>query len=156
MKPGRSPKNPKRLMENKNFCGIRRVGLALALLLTATLSFSQTPALHFDIDRFRIEGNTLLNPEEIEALLKPFTGKQREYGDVEHAIEALKKRYRKQGFSVVWVVAPEQDLDKGIVTLRVIEARIGKVVIEGNHFFDDSNIRASLPALKEGVAPKAG
>ena len=111
---------------------------------------------HFDIDRFKIEGNTLLKPEDIEAALKPFTGKQREYGDVQHAIEALKQRYRNEGFGVVWVVAPEQDLDKGEVTLRVIEARIGKVTIEGNRFFDDANIRSSLPALKEDVPPRAG
>ena len=135
---------------------IRCIGLALALLLTATLSFAQTKSERFDIDRFDIEGNTLLKPDDVEAALQPFIGKQREYGDVQHAIEALRQRYRAAGFSVVWVVAPEQDLDRGVVTLRVIEARIGKVTIEGNRFFDDSNIRASLPALRENVSPRAG
>lgn len=135
---------------------IRRMGLALALLLTSALSFAQTQAERFDVDRFNIEGNTLLKPHEIDAVLKPFTGKQREYGDVQRAIEALRQRYRTEGFSMVWVVALEQDLDRGVVTLRVIEARIGKVSIEGNRFFDDSNIRSSLPALREQVSPRAG
>jgi len=135
---------------------IRCTGFALTLLLTSALSFAQTQTERFDIDRFKIEGNTLLKTDEIEAVLKPFTGKQREYGDVQRAIEALRQHYRSGGFSVVWVVAPEQDLDRGVVTLRVIEARIGKVTIEGNRFFDDSNIRASLPALREGVSPRAG
>ena len=134
----------------------RYIGLALALLLTPAFSLAQTQSERFDIDRFNIEGNTLLKPNEIEALLKPFTGKQREYGDVQRAIEALRQRYGSEGFSVVWVVAPEQDLDRGVVTLRVIEARIGKVIIEGNRFFDDANIRSSLPALREGVPPRAG
>jgi len=133
---------------------IRCIGLALALLLISTLSFAQTKTVRFDIDRFDIEGNTLLKPDEIEAALQPFIGKQREYGDVKRAIEALRQRYRTAGFSVVWVVAPEQDLDRGVVTLRVIEARIGKVTIEGNRFFDDANIRASLPALKENSPPR--
>ncbi len=135
---------------------IRCMGLAVALLLTSALSFAQTQTERFDIDRFKIEGNTLLKPDEIEAVLKPFTGKHREYGDVQRAMEALRQRYRTGGFSVVWVVAPEQDLDRGVVTLRVIEARIGKVTIEGNRFFDDSNIRSSLPALREEVSPRAG
>ena len=141
---------------------IRCMGLAVALLLASELSFAQTQTdaqtqtERFDIDRFNIEGNTLIEPDEIEAVLKPFTGKDREYGDVQRAIEALRKRYRSGGFSVVWVVAPEQDLDRGVVTLRVIEARIGKVTIQGNHSFDDSNIRSSLPALKEAVSPRAG
>ncbi|MFZ3116507.1 MAG: ShlB/FhaC/HecB family hemolysin secretion/activation protein [Syntrophales bacterium] len=136
---------------------IRWMGFVVALLLTSALSFAQTTQTteRFDIDRFNIEGNTLLKPDEIEAALKPFTGKQRECGDVQHAIEALRQRYRARGFSVVWVVAPEQDLDRGVVTLRVIEGRIGKVTIEGNRFFDDSNIRSSLPALREQVSPRA-
>ncbi len=135
---------------------IRCMGLAVALLLTSALSMAQTQTEHFDIDRFKIEGNTLLKPDEIEAVLKPFTGKHREYGDVQRAIEALRQRYRTEGFSVVWVVAPEQDLDRGVVTLQVIEGRIGKITIEGNRFFDDSNIRSSLPALREEVSPRAG
>jgi len=135
---------------------IRCMGLAAALLLISTLSFAQAQTERFDIDRFTIEGNTLLKPDEIESALKPFTGKHREYGDVQRAIEALRQRYRAEGFSVVWVVAPEQDLDQGVVTLRVVEACIGKITIEGNRFFDDSNIRSSLPALREEVSPRAG
>jgi len=135
---------------------IRCMGLVAALLLISTLSFAQAQTERFDIDRFTIEGNTLLKPDEIESALKPFTGKHREYGDVQRAIEALRQRYRAEGFSVVWVVAPEQDLDQGVVTLRVVEACIGKITIEGNRFFDDSNIRSSLPALREEVSPRAG
>lgn len=139
---------------------MRCIGLALLLtsapLFVQTQAFAQTQTERFDINRFRIEGNTLLKPEEIETVVMPFTGKQREYGDVQRAMEALRQRYRSGGYSVVWVVAPEQALDGGVVTLRVIEARIGKVTIAGNRFFDESNIRSSLPALIEGVPPRAG
>ena len=133
---------------------IRCLGLA-ALLMASALSSAQPQTVRFDIDRFRIEGNTLLEPAEIDTVLEPFTGKQREYRDVQRAIEALRQRYRARGFGVVWVVAPEQDLDRGVVTLRVVEARIGKVTIAGNRFFDDSNIRSSLPALREELPPRA-
>lgn len=132
------------------------VVLVVMLLLLATLSFAQTEAEHFDIDRFNIEGNSLLTSDEIDAVVTPFIGKQRKYSDVLRAIEALRQRYRTRGFSVVWVVAPEQTLYRGVVTLRVIEARIGTVTVEGNRFFNYSNVRSSLPALKEGVSPRAG
>jgi hemolysin activation/secretion protein len=130
------------------------IGLMVALVLTSGLSFAQTKAIHFDIDRFRIEGNTLLKPAELEAVLKPFTGKQREYDDVRRAVEALKKHYRTKGFSVVWVAIPAQDLGQGVVTLRVIEAQIGTITIEGNRFFNDANIRSSLPSLREDESPR--
>ncbi len=148
------PSVPALKVEVSPIAGKISVNIQLADETPAILDKTQTE--RFDIDHFKIDGNTLLKPDEIEAVLKPFTGKQREYGDVQRAIEALKQRYRSAGFSVVWVVAPEQDLDRGVVTLQVIEARIGKVTIKGNRFFDDANIRASLPALKEGVSPKAG
>ncbi|NTW99357.1 MAG: ShlB/FhaC/HecB family hemolysin secretion/activation protein [Geobacteraceae bacterium] len=135
---------------------IRCMGLVVALLLLATLSFAQTETERFTIDSFSVEGNTLLTPDEIDAAVTPFTGKQREYSDVQLAIEALRQRYRTRGFSVVWVVAPEQILDRGVVTLRVIEARIGTVTVEGNRFFNYSNVRSSLPALREGTSPRAG
>lgn len=136
---------------------INRMGLAVALLLLiSTISFAQTQTERFDIDHFNIEGNTLLTPDEIEAVLKPFTGKQREYGDLQRAIEALRQHYRTRGFNVVWVITPEQDLDRGVVKLQVIEARIGKVTIQGNRFFNDANIRSSLPALMEGIPPITG
>ena len=135
---------------------IRCIGLALTMLLTTTLSFAQTQIERFDVERYVIEGNTLLQAAEIEAALKPFTGGQREYGDVRQAVEALTQCYRRGGYSVVWVVAPEQKLDLGVVILRVVEARLGTVTIKGNRFFDDANIRASVPALKEGASLKAG
>ena len=134
---------------------MRRMGLVAVLMLIPALSFAQTQTERFDIDRFNIEGNTLLKPDEIEAMLRPYTGKQREYGDVKRAIETLRQLYRSAGFGVVWVVAPEQDLDRGVVTLRVIEGRIGMIAIEGNRFFDDANIRSSLPALRVDVPPRA-
>lgn len=130
------------------------MGLVVVLLLT-TISFAQTETERFNIDSFSIEGNTLLTPDEIIAAVTPFTGKQREYRDVQLAIEALRQQYRTRGYSVVWVVAPEQILDRGVVTLRVIEARIGSVTVEGNRFFNYSNVRSSLPALREGSSPRA-
>jgi hypothetical protein len=61
--------------------------LILALLL-APLALAQTESERFNIQRFVIEGNTLLSPAEIEALLRPFTGPGREYGDVQRALES--------------------------------------------------------------------
>jgi len=133
----------------------RRMALVAGLLISMQ-SLALAASERFDIDRFQIEGNTLLKNDELNAVVQPFTGKGRVYGDVKRAIEALRQRYTASGYSVVWVVAPEQDLDKGFVTLQVVEGRIGKVSIEGNRFFDDANIRASLPALRENTSPRAG
>jgi len=111
--------------------------------------------LRFDVERYVVDGNTILSADELNRLTSPFTGKARDFGDVQRALETLENAYRDRGYSAVQVFLPEQDLEKGQVILRVIEARIRKVEISGNRFFDEANIRASLPTLREGSIPNA-
>jgi hemolysin activation/secretion protein len=114
----------------------------------------QAPAIpRFEIVRFNVEGNTLLPTSALDELLKPYTGKQRDFGDVQRAQEALENAYSILGYSAVRVALPEQELNNGVVRFRVSETRIGKVTVEGNRFFDEANIRRSLPGLRAGEAP---
>ncbi|MEK7862430.1 MAG: POTRA domain-containing protein, partial [Chloroflexota bacterium] len=55
--------------------------------------------LRFDIQRFVVEGNTLLPQAEAEGLVAPFAGRQRAFGDVQRALETLESAYRLRGFS---------------------------------------------------------
>ena len=112
-------------------------------------------APRFDIDRFDVQGNTLLAAEDIEAAVRPYTGKSKDFADVQRALEALQQRYQARGFGTVQVLLPEQELERGVIVLRVIEPKIGKVAIDGNKHFSDANIRRSLPSLKEGTVPNA-
>jgi hemolysin activation/secretion protein len=107
----------------------------------------------FEIRRYVIEGATLVSAAELEAVTRPFAGKDKNFADVQRALEALEKVFTAKGFSAVQVILPEQELEKGEVRFKVVEARIGKVIVEGNKNFDEENIRRSLPALKEGEAP---
>ncbi|MDO8595003.1 MAG: POTRA domain-containing protein, partial [Sulfuricaulis sp.] len=110
-------------------------------------------SLRFDILKYEVEGNTLFKPEQVQALVTPFTGPRRDFGDIQRAVEALEQAYRAAGYSAVQVLLPEQELERGVVTLKVIEARIGRIDVEGNEYFDSDNIRRSLPALREGTNP---
>ncbi|MFH1603572.1 MAG: POTRA domain-containing protein, partial [Pseudomonadota bacterium] len=126
------------------------LGLAIAIISAVPCAAQDEK---FDIVRFEIVGNTLLPDAELQRLVAPLTGTKRVYGDIQKALEALEGAYRSAGFSTVQVHVPEQELTTGTVRLDVIEGVLGKVVISGNRYFDNSNVRAALPALKEGVAP---
>lgn len=115
----------------------------------------QPQTLRFDISDFRVEGNTLLPASEIAQALKPFEGKARDFGDVQRALEALQEAYVQAGFGAVQIYLPEQELQGGVVNLKVIETRIEKVNVVGNKNFGIANIRRSLPALKEGATPNS-
>ncbi|MFA6014207.1 MAG: ShlB/FhaC/HecB family hemolysin secretion/activation protein [Gallionellaceae bacterium] len=115
----------------------------------------QNDTQRFDITHFNVEGNTLLNINIINELLDEFSGAQRSYNDIQLAINALTGGYRKAGYYLVWVTAPEQSLDQGSVTLHVTEGHIGNITLTGNQHFSDANIRASLPLLQTDSAPRA-
>ncbi|MCX8086054.1 MAG: hypothetical protein N3C63_04025 [Rhodocyclaceae bacterium] len=127
------------------------VGVWLSFALTAAQVSAQGQT--FDIQRFDIQGGQLLPAAELEAIVAPYTGKGRNYGDVQKALEALERAYRARGYGAVNVHVPEQEITSGVVRLVIIEAKLGKVSIEGNAHFDAENIRAALPHLKEGASP---
>lgn len=116
---------------------------------------SEVPPPRFEIRRFVVEGNTILPREEVDEIVAPFTGKERDFGSVQQALEALQQVYLDRGFNAVRVLIPEQDLVGGQVQLQVIEARIREVRVEQNKFFDAANVRSSMPSLKQGEPPNA-
>ncbi|HKA41186.1 MAG TPA: ShlB/FhaC/HecB family hemolysin secretion/activation protein [Burkholderiales bacterium] len=132
----------------------------LCCIVALDASFAQQPpvavaAPRFDITRFEVVGNTLLPAREVERILAPYTGSGRDFSDVQRALEVLEQSYRDRGYGIVQVLLPEQDITRGVVQFRVMEARVGRVVIEGNKYFDTANIRGSLPSVKEGVTPNS-
>lgn len=109
----------------------------------------------FAIRKFDVTGATLVAAERIDAVLKPFLGPDREFGDVQRALEALERTFVDSGFGSVQVLLPEQELEQGTIRFQVIEPRVGRVLVEGNKAYPEANIRASLPALKEGQPPNS-
>ncbi|WP_409266232.1 ShlB/FhaC/HecB family hemolysin secretion/activation protein [Massilia sp. BHUDP2] len=109
--------------------------------------------VRFDVQRFEVSGNTLLGAAEIEGAVAPFTGKGRDFGDVQRALDALEALYHARGYKLVTVQLPEQELDGGVVRLHVLQTRIGRITVDGNSSFSTANIRRSLPALREGETP---
>ena len=109
----------------------------------------------FEIVRYVLEGSTLLGPEESGRVLVPFTGKDKDFGDVQRALEALQTAYQRQGYGGVEIRLPEQELERGEVRFRVVEAKIRKITVEGNEHFSAENVRRSIPSLREGETPNS-
>ncbi|HJV86352.1 MAG TPA: POTRA domain-containing protein [Noviherbaspirillum sp.] len=81
----------------------------------------------FEIKRFDVAGNTLLSAQAVEQAVAPFTGKDRNFGHVQMALEALEAEYHRLGYNVVQVALPEQELNQGVVRLQVVETKVGTV-----------------------------
>lgn len=113
------------------------------------------PPPKFTIQSFDVAGDTVLGAEVINRLVTPFTGKDKDFGDVQRALEALEGAYRERGYGVIQVALPEQDITRGVVRFNIIQPKIGKVTVEGNQHFSKENVRRALPSVKEGETPNS-
>lgn len=135
------------------------LGAAVVLCLMLSAGFADAAGdtaqehVRFEITRFLLDGNTLLSADTVTSVLSPFIGKDRDFGTVQEALETLENAYRDRGFPTIMVLLPEQELEKGVVRLRVVEGKIGKINIKGALFFQQDNIRSSLPSLQQGQSP---
>lgn len=110
--------------------------------------------LRFTIEHYIVEGATLLSQSEIDTAVAPYVGKDKDFSDVERALEALEAAYAKRGYSAVRVLLPEQELEKGTVRFRVVESHFGKVTVKNNHFVSEANALNALPSVHPGGVPR--
>jgi len=126
----------------------------LCVIFVASCGAAQAQGLpRFEVKRFEVSGNTLLEPDEIDATLRPFTGPGKSFADIEAARQALLIAYQEAGYGAVQVVVPEQQVSAGVVKLNILQAKVSSIKVGGNKHFSNDNIRRSLPRLQEGQTP---
>lgn len=131
------------------------VAQAVPVAIDQAVPLAEPVSLRFDINGYNLEGATLLTQAEIDAAVAPFTGKGKDFTDVQRALEAVEEAYSSHGFSAVRVVLPEQELEKGTVRFQVMESRFGKVKVKDNHFVSEANVLNALPSVRSGGVPKS-
>ncbi|MET0382880.1 MAG: POTRA domain-containing protein [Burkholderiaceae bacterium] len=79
---------------------------------------------------FRLTGNTVFSDAILLPLVRPWIGKEAGTDQLLDAAEAIKNRYKDAGYFLTQVFVPAQEVPDGIITLRVVEARIGQTSAE--------------------------
>jgi hemolysin activation/secretion protein len=110
-------------------------------------------APQFEVDEYRIEGNTVLSEAGVDEAVEGFLGPGRTAEDVEHARAALEAAYARQGYPTVSVEIPLQQVSDGVVVLKVTERRIGRLRVRGSRYYSLDAIKGAAPALAEGKVP---
>ena len=110
----------------------------------------------FRVDRYVIEGNTLLSPGEIAGI---FTNVPAAFG-TNVAIDAilaaagdLQAAYRERGYMTVVVGLPPQKLTNAEVKVKVTEAPLVAINVkfEGGRYFSSNNVMRALPDLHTNI-----
>ncbi len=108
---------------------------------------------HFEIDEFRVEGNTTLSEIDIDHAVEKSLGPNRTTQDVEAARAALEKAYADKGFPTASVEIPVQRVTDGVVIVSVTERKVGRLRVTGSRYFALDDVRAGAPSVAEGRVP---
>lgn len=137
------------------FAGLLVAILALLMPGQAVAQDVAVPAPKFDIRTFEVVGDTVLGSATVRRIVSEFEGRDKDFGDIQRALEALENAYRELGYGVIQVQLPEQDITRGVVRFNINTPKVGKVNVEGNNYFSTANVRRSLPSVKEGTIPNS-
>ena len=102
----------------------------------------------FTVDRYIVEGNTILPAEKIDPILDKYKRGGLTFKDIEQVRAELEKAYHAAGYPTVLVTIPEQTIESGAVRFTVLEGRLGAIAVVGNEYFTKRNILGKLPSVK--------
>jgi hemolysin activation/secretion protein len=140
-------KNPERVATGRH-------GLVAAAALMMALHAGPIAAQEtVKVSGFQVSGNTLLDPKAVDAVLLPMLG-QRTLEELRRAAAAVQALYAAEGYGAVVAYLPPQTGHDGLVTINVVEGKVGAITVSGNSRFSADNVKASLPALQPGTTPR--
>jgi hemolysin activation/secretion protein len=106
----------------------------------------------FAIRGFDITGDNPLAASDTTRVLAPFLRADASIETLQSATAALEAAFKERGYALHRVVLPPQAVGES-VNLQIVKFVVGKVTVEGIKAYDEANIRASVPELREGGAP---
>jgi hemolysin activation/secretion protein/AraC-like DNA-binding protein len=114
----------------------------------ASVKTNSPQELKFRVDRYDVQGNTLLSSNRIDKILKPYTGPSVGIGAITNAMSVLQTEYFQRGYVTVKVSAPPQKVADGVVVFQATEGRLAALRIIHNHYFSSNNIVSALPYVR--------
>lgn len=81
----------------------------------------------FLVNDFRLSGAKRFPEADLKALLAEFTGRKITLAELNAGTERISKHYRDHALPFVQVFIPPQDVTEGVVEIRIVEGRVGKI-----------------------------
>lgn len=104
----------------------------------------------FPVRQVRIVGNTLFDTATLHALVAAAEGRSLTLQQLEELARQISAHYQANGYPVSQAIVPAQTIKDGIVTIQVVEARLGKVVLDNQSRASTSLLQATLAPLQAG------
>src|SRR6056300_960660 len=92
-------------------------------------SLSNDVEVKFTVKKLNFIDNTVLTDDQLSELTENFLNKEYTYNDLQEILRFISGFYRQLG---LWAraILPEQDIVDGILTIQVVEGKLGRVIVE--------------------------
>ncbi|MFA5116337.1 MAG: POTRA domain-containing protein [Candidatus Omnitrophota bacterium] len=101
------------------------------------------------IKEVRVLDVTLIPSKEIEEIIQPFSNTQISGKDMQRCADQITDTYNLKGFITSYAYVVPERLSEGILEIRGVEGKIGKIKIQGNKYYATRIYQKKL-SLKEG------
>lgn len=115
-----------------------------------------TPEVRFTLTRIAFDRSDYLTPAELDAFAQPLIGREVTLGELQRVVDDVNALYARRGLTTARAVLPTQPVEGGVVSIRLVEGRIGGTTVEGAGPRTSAYVRRRA-ALPEGTlaAPAA-
>ena len=100
--------------------------------------------IQFKVKEFRLEGNTVLEAEAVEAIVKDYRDRPITFADLLELETRLTKLYTDNGYINSGVVIPSQDVSKGVIKIQALEGGIAEINVKVEGRLKESYVRSRL------------
>ena len=121
---------------------------------TQTLPATPAPQTSFRLNDLRLNGAQALPADALDAVSRPYIGRDVTLADLEQLAQAITQLYRDRGYFLAQAVVPVQTVQGGVVEISIIEGRLGKVLVNvaPDAPISEARVRAFLARLQQGSA----
>ena len=104
----------------------------------------------FEVREIRFTSSAILSVGELESVAVAYRGRLLTLDELQGLADTVNELYRAKGVVTALATLPPQDVSGGVIEVRLVEGRVGKINISGN-----GTTRESYINLRVGLEPEA-
>jgi hemolysin activation/secretion protein len=102
------------------------------------------------LKKVEFKGNTVLSPSELDAIARKYVDRQVTRGDIAQLKYDVARAYYDEGYILVRVVTPRQDLSAGVLKVDIYEARVGTFNVKNDNVLSERVVKAFSSRVQPG------
>jgi hemolysin activation/secretion protein len=105
----------------------------------------------FELKSVRFTKSELFTPEELKTIVLPYLGKESRLSDLNRMVAQINAAYQAKGIYTATALLPKQAIEGGVVIIRLVEGKLGEMLIEGNSYLPGPYVREWAPFPEDTI-----